>query len=240
MTRRPPGAPSDDDGEFARADALAGLAREVDGLRRGLDPLAGVPTRVDDLARTVAQLADALAATPPRPGPTPAPSWLTASDDPDAARLLLEELCRWLHQVFLRYPDAAGVLSECWLYHPDAVEELLWLQHAWLAAYQAKGASVQLAGDWHDRQRPGVVRRLKAAGGSCSKERHQTRTGWGERPRGAVAVPGTDAVETIASWWATHRDEPAPEPAPDRDGDRVPGFGSRLNGDGASNTGRHR
>jgi hypothetical protein len=238
MTRRPPGQP--EDGEFARAEALAGLAREVDGLRRGLGPLAGVPTRVDDLARTVAQLADALAAVPPRQGPTPAPSWLAASHDVEAARVLLEGLCDWLHRVFLRYPDAAAVLPECWLYHPDAVEELLWLQHAWIGAYGAKGASVQLAGDWHDRQRPGVVRRLKTAVGSCSKERHQTRTGWGDGPRGAVPVPGLDAVPTIAGWWAGHRDDPAPEPARSSNSDGVPGFGDRLKGNGAPSAGQYR
>jgi hypothetical protein len=239
VTRRPPGH-GDQDGEFARADALAGLAREVDGLRRGLDPLAGVPTRVDDLARTVAQLADALSAAPPRPGPTPAPSWLAAAADRDATRALLEALCEWLRRVFLRYPDGAAVLPECWLFHPDVVEELLWLQHAWLAAYEAKGPSVQLAGDWHDRQRPGVVRRLKAAVGSCSKERHQTRAGWGDGPRGAAAVPGTDALPTIAGWWATNRDDPAPEPARDLDDDRVPGFGARLDGDRGATAGRYR
>jgi hypothetical protein len=228
VTRRPPGAA--DDGEFARAEALAGLAREVDGLRRGLDPLAGLPTRVDDLARTVAQLADALSAAPPRPGPTPSPSWLAAAADREATQALLEALCGWLGRVFLRYPDGAAVLPECWLWHPDVVEELLWLQHAWFAAYQGKAASVQLAGDWHDRQRPGVVRRLKAAVGSCSKERHQTRTGWGEGPRGATPVPGTDAVPTIAGWWATDRDQPAPEPAAEPRHERVPGFDGALDG----------
>jgi hypothetical protein len=238
VTRRPPGQPPE--GDFARADALAGLAREVDGLRRSIGLLDTVPNRIDDLARTVAQLADALAAVPPRPGPTPAPSWLTVSDDPDAARALLEGLCGWLHRVFLRYPDAAAVLPECWLLHPDAVEELLWLQHAWLGAYEAKGASVQLAGDWHDRQRPGVVRRLKSAVGSCSKERHQTRAGWGDAPRGAVAVPGVDAIPVVAGWWATHRDDPAPEPAPDSHSGQVPGFGDARNGSPGPTAGRHR
>jgi hypothetical protein len=237
VTRRPPG--QSEEGEFARADALAGLAREVDGLRRGLDPLAGVPTRVDDLARTVTKLADALSAAPPRPGPTPAPSWFTASDDAEAASVLLEGLCEWLRRVFLRYPDGAALLPECWLWHPDVVEELLWLQHAWLAAYEAKGAAVQLAGDWHDRQRPGVVRRLRAAVGSCSKERHQTRAGWGDGPQGAAAVPGVDAVSTIAGWWSTSRDDPAPEPARDLDGDRVPGFGGSLNGHSGAAAGRY-
>ncbi len=163
----------------------------------------------------MAQLADAVAAAPARPGPTPAPSWLTAPTDADATISLLEGLCSWLRAVFLRYPDGVAALPECWLWHPDVVEELLWLMHTWLAAYQGKTASVQLAGDWHDRQRPGVIRRLRTAAGSCSKERHQTRPGWADGPRPAAEVPGTDALASIAGWWAIARDRAAPEPVPD-------------------------
>ncbi|MDD7936559.1 hypothetical protein [Actinomycetospora straminea] len=233
MTRRPPGQPGPGDGEdaFARVEALAGLAREVDGLRRGLDAVICTPTRVDDLARTVAQLADAVAATPARPGPTVAPSWLTAPADSEALAGLVEELCRWLHAVFLRYPDGVAVLPECWLWHPDVVEELLWLQHAWRAAYEGRGASVQLAGDWHDRQRPGVVRRLKTAVGSCSRERHQTRPGWATAPLGAAPVPGVEAAPSIVWWWAGARDQAPPEPTTEgtstRDGS---GIGAAANG----------
>jgi hypothetical protein len=218
MSRRPPGPPGSGgsgDGEFARVEALAGLAREVDGLRRGMEALVGTPTRVDDLARTVAQLADAVSAMPARPGPTMAPSWLAAPTDSEALAGVLDGLCRWLHQVFLRYPDGAAVLPECWLWHPDVIEELLWLSHAWRAAYESRGASVQLAGDWHDRQRPGVVRRLRTAVGSCSRERHQTRPGWNSTPLGATPVPGADAASSIAWWWAAARDDAPPEPDPD-------------------------
>ena len=233
MTRRPPGAPAGGE-EFARVEALAGLAREVDGLRREAAALAGLPARVDDLARTLAQLADAVTATPARPGPVPAPSWLAAPQgDPERLAALLGELGGWLGGVFLRYPDAASVLPECWLWHPDVVEELLWLWQAWSGAYEAKGASVQLAGDWHDRQRPGVVRRLKIAVGSCSVERHQTRTGWSDRTRITSTVPGLDATDVIAGWWATARAEPAPEPvgAPEPTGpSTVPGFGGNGSG----------
>jgi len=146
VTRRPPPAgtpgatPEGEGSGFARADAVAGLAREVDGLRRSMDPLAGLPERVDDLTRLVAQLADAVAAAPPRPAPTPAPSWLIAPADPEATAAVLEGLCGWLHAVYLRYRDAA---------------------------YQGPAASVALVGDWHDRQRPGVVRRVGLYAKSC-------------------------------------------------------------------------
>lgn len=203
---------------YARVDALAEVAREVDGLRRSLEPLAGTTERVDDLTRAVADLADtvteALAPAAARPRATPAPSWLIAPTDHDAVARVLGELCTWLHRVYLRYGDAAG-LPECWLWHPEVVEELLWLEFAWLTAYQGAAASVALAGDWHDRQRPGVVRRVKAYAGSCSRERHQSRAGWSSTPQGALPVPGVDACTSIAAWWAAARDQPAPEPPPD-------------------------
>ena len=87
----------------------------------------------------------------------------------------------------------------------------MWLMHAWLAAYQGPAAAVGLVADWHDRYRPGVVRRIRTVAGSCSFERHQTRPGWAP-PLGAVAVPGGDTVGVIAGWWAVRRDQPAPEP----------------------------
>ena len=68
---RPPGAGGEEP-EFARAQALAGLAREVDTLRRTLDPLRDAHTdadRVEDLARLVGQLTDAVTALAARPAP---------------------------------------------------------------------------------------------------------------------------------------------------------------------------
>lgn len=214
--RRSAGSGSDASG-YASSEALAGLAREVEGVRRELEAVADVPARVQSLTDAVAQLSDAvavIAAVPARPGPTPAPSWLAAPDDVEAVGRVLAELCEWLRRVFLRYPDGATVLPACWMWHPDVVEELLWLMHAWLAAYQGKGATVQAAGDWHDRQRPGVVRRLRLSVGSCSVENHQARPGRPAPPT-AVPVPGLDARASIARWWATARNHPAPEPAPE-------------------------
>ena len=192
---------------------LAGLAREVDALRRRLDGLDPVAERVDELGRLVAQIADTLAAVSARRRPTPAPTWLLAPTDQTEVRALLDELTGWLATVFLRYPDGAQVLPECWLWHPEVVEELLWLMHAWCAAYQGSEASVALAGDWHDRQRPGVVARIRKAVGSCSIEAHQTRPGWSAPPGGPVAVPSLGYTAVIADWWAVARDQAAPEPS---------------------------
>jgi len=98
-------------------------------------------------------------------------------------------------------------LPECWCWHPDLVEELLWLSRAWAAAYHGPDASVALVGDWHDRYRPGVVRRIKTVAGTCSLENHDPT-----RSTPTPTVPVEQAAELIATWWATRRDQAAPEP----------------------------
>ncbi len=192
---------------------MAGLAREVDGLRRVVEPLRGLPNRVDDLTRLTGDLTTTVAALTARRAAAPCPSWLLLPADPALAGGVLEELVGWLGVVYLRYPDGADHLPECWVWHPDVVEELLWLMHAWAAAYQGAQASVALVGDWHDRQRPGVVRRIRQSAGSCSVENHQTRPGWTRRPSGAPQIPGIDSLGSVADWWGSRRDDPAPEPA---------------------------
>ena len=76
-------------------------------------------------------------------------------------------------------------------------------------------ASVALVGDWHDRQRPGVVRRISAAAPGRARSRtHQTRAGWTRRTGAAADVPGVEHCRSIAAWWGARRDRtPAPEPA---------------------------
>ncbi|MCF7552167.1 hypothetical protein [Pseudonocardia sp. WMMC193] len=191
--------------------ATAGLAREVDGLRRLVAPL---PARVDTVSQLVAELGETVAALAARKPPTPVPSWLMAPTDVEVTGRLLDELAGWLAAVYLRYPDAVESFPDCWCWHPHVVEELLWLMHAWAAAYQGPAASVALAGDWHDRQRPGVVRRIKATAGVCSRENHQTRPGWPDQVTRAPTVPSEDDLDRIGRWWAEGREEPAPEPPP--------------------------
>jgi hypothetical protein len=190
--------------------AVAGLAREVDGLRRVVSPLPG---RVDAHSRLLAELGETVAAFGARKAPTPAPSWLVAPTDPAETGRLLDELAAWLPVVYLQYPDAAVAFPDCWCWHPHVVEELLWLMHAWLGAYQGPSASVALAGDWHERLRPGVVRRIKATAGMCSREAHLARPGWPAPATTSPTVPSEDDLDGIAQWWAERRDERAPEPA---------------------------
>jgi len=203
-------AGSPDGEDCPAAVSLAGLARTVEALDRRVGELAGVGKRVDELGALVARLAQQTATGATRDAASPvAPSWL----DPDregpshwAAEQILDKLSRWVAGVYLRYSDAR--LPECWLWHPDVIEELLWLHAAWLAAYDPD-APVTAVGDWHDRQRPGVVARIKAYAGMCSLEAHLPGK---ERRLPAPTAPMVDAVRAIAAWWASRRQQPSPVP----------------------------
>ena len=208
----PPANPGAGD-EGGWSGPVAGLARLVDGLRRDVDPLTGLPGRVDELAEVMVRLSETVASVATRRNASPAPTWLLAPETPDDTANLLDDLTAWLGAIYLRYPDGLAALPDCWLWHPDVVEELVWLMHAWSAAYQGPAASVALAGDWHDRQRPGVVRRIRANHGSCSIERHRDGPGRPPITTGRPDIPGRDQISEIAAWWATARDYAPPEPA---------------------------
>ena len=204
----PPSSPSHDcpavEDLTALRTAVTGLAREVEGLRRSLAGAASAAelTRVADLVADLSQIMNA-SGTPA----DPPPSWLDLPSDPDVAATVLSDLVGWLGQVYLRYSDAARGLPQCWLWHPDVVEELLWLRLAWHSAYQSGEASVRAAGDWHDRLRPGVARRIADYTRACSLESHLP-----DRALGASAVPMADTAEQIAAWWSSHRGRPGPIP----------------------------
>lgn len=198
-----------DEPTYATAGAVAGLASEVEGLRKRVEPLQKVPRQVAQIAGQLNQLAEQVGELVSRPGPAVVRSWLALDGDGALASEVLDALTAWLRSVFLRYPDAAAVLPECWVWHPDVVEELLWLMRAWQAAYFDDDGGVLRVADWHDRYRPGVVRRLKSTAQTCSLEQHSP-------PQPPPSVPLEDATEQIAEWWAHHRSEPAPEPTEDQ------------------------
>jgi hypothetical protein len=161
------------------------------------------------LAASVAGLADEVAELAPTAESEAAPSWLWPASGragraarADAVAVLLDGLVQWASRVYVRFHD--GQLPECWLWHPDVVEELVWLWKAWDAAYRGPAASVSRAGDWHDRQRPGVVRRVRAAAGSCSLREHLDLA----EPQ---TVPVLDAIPAVVEWW-TDPSRPAPVP----------------------------
>lgn len=194
-------------------EVVAGLVREVEALRKAVRKVAGLPGQVEQVAATLAQALDEFAATGRGVDPVRPVSWIGETTDPTRAAQALEELADWVGRVYLRYPLAARELPDCWLWHPDMVEELAWLQQAWQAAYSPDTGTVGAAADWHDRYRPGAVARIRAANfDSCSLENHLNP----DRPIAAVTVPGAGSVGPVAIWWSTGRDHaqpPLPTPA---------------------------
>ena len=204
----------------ANAAAVVALAREVEALRRNVERLATLPERLDEVAEMVLRQAQSAAGRTDGEPEDGTVSWLDlpAEAGPADAESVLLDLIRWMAAVYLRYTDGARGLPGCWLWHPDVVEELLWLHQAWAAAYRLD-APVSQAADWHDRQRPGVVRRIREAAGLCSIENHQP--GY-ERHAAAPRVPLADAAQVIAGWWATGRGNPPPAPTAEQLATAVP------------------
>lgn len=196
------------------ARAITGLGREVEQQGRRLADLGGLADQVHDLAAVVTSLAER-AMSPQARAMAPV-SWIAFEEemfDPAAsmaARSHLAGLADWLDAVYLRYPDGPPSVPDCWLWHPDVVEELTWLREAWLLAYRGPNASAGAVGDWHDRQRPGVARRIKAVAGTCSLENHELGPA---RDRGQLRVPLAGCVGRIADWWTRSRRDLPPAPS---------------------------
>ncbi|MGH3614094.1 MAG: hypothetical protein ACRDRK_16180 [Pseudonocardia sp.] len=134
-------------------------------------------------------------------------SWLLVSD-PEVAVIMLADLVEWLDRVYLRFPHTE--LGACWLWHPHVIEELLWLRCAHADAYGPETGSWLRAGDWHDRQRPGVVRRVREALGKCDLSLHEPGRPQGHAP---VVAPLVAHAAQIAEQWATTSTRPEPTPA---------------------------
>lgn len=173
------------------------LGRDVERHARRLD-------RVEQLLRVLSQditaLRDAIAPTEPEQPAVRA--WLL-TENTDQARADLADLIDWLARIYVRYPDAA--LVSCWAWHPPVVEELWWLRQAHHDAYHGPHASYTRAGDWHDRQRLGVVKRIRGWLRDCDLARHQQ----GLPARG---VPLVGSADRIATAWTQRRQPPPPTP----------------------------
>jgi len=171
----------------------------------------GVEAQVNELGDLLTALAadvKALAARVGKQDTDAAPSsWLLAADGRRAVADLVD-LTGWLRRVYLRYPGA--VLPSCWAWHPGVVEELWWLRQAHREAYAPTARSVALAGDWHDRLRPGVVARLAVVARDCDLSRH---TANGDRIQDPPVVPLAGEAEWIAIHWVNGG---TPLPTPDQ------------------------
>jgi hypothetical protein len=183
------------------------LSRDVERTRRRVESLEAL---VREVAEGLAMLAERPAAPVPGGGPQAADgavrSWLTFGD-PECTAADLAELVAWLARFYLVFPNTS--LPSCWLWHPEVVDELWWLFQSHRDAYNPVSGSWLRVGDWYDRQRPGVVARIRAAAGSCELTLHLPPQ---EMSRGPLPAPMVGSVDRVAAWAAAGRDQPGPVP----------------------------
>ncbi|TDW91106.1 hypothetical protein [Kribbella sp. VKM Ac-2566] len=218
--------------------AVAGLARSVETLSRDVAAMktgmqqtasktavARLNDTVASLGNTVASFEDLLTRIASTPAGArkaagsgdcsdvePLRSWLRLPEhDQAAVETVLSELLPWMESVYLRYATAWETLPPCWLWHPEIVEELLWLMDAWTIAYEGEEASNKAVGDWHDRQRPGVTRRIGEYAPACDVLAHRDTAG-----QRAITVPLAADADPFVTWWATARDDNGPAPTPEQ------------------------
>ncbi|MHA6793776.1 hypothetical protein ACVGVM_09705 [Pseudonocardia bannensis] len=191
-----------------RDTVVTALARSLERSHRRLGEL-------ETLVRQLAADVTSLSRSRPAPGDAltgagddgrePAGGGWLLAEDREAALTGMADLVEWVEAVYLRYPDAE--LPSCWLWHPAVVEELWWLRGAHAAAYEDSAGSWQRIGDWHDRFRPGVVKRLRAAVGGCELVLHAPG---GEQAGAPSLAPLADAAANVADAWTTRRLLPEP------------------------------
>jgi hypothetical protein len=187
---------------MAEPETGPGIGRQVERLSR---QMVKTDAQVRSLAAGLQRLTERVTATSPDGGTTEQPeqvevlpSWLTTSDFPEGAAMV-EALMPWLAAVYLRFPDSD--LPTCWALHPHVVEELWWLRNAWYDAFAGPKPSWQKVGDWHDRQRPNVVKRLSDAGSGtrCNLGKHTN-------PQPEPAAPMPELLpHVLRAWCSTGR-----------------------------------
>ncbi len=201
--------PSIGNGGGAEPDPrIVALGRTVERTARRVGELDGMLRRLaaDVLAIAKAQTADRPAGRDGDPEGPGVRSWLLA-DDPDQARHDVADLVDWLRRVYLRYQDAA--LPSCWLWHPDVVEELWWLRQAHAEAFHPETGSWRAVADWHDRQRPNLVWRLRPLVNKCELSLHTPDQEAGGPP---TVVPLAAHADAVAHVWTTTSGRQVPPP----------------------------
>jgi hypothetical protein len=161
--------------------------------------LTRLTRRVGDQGDELRALGQAVAALTPPAAREPVTPTLDGA--PEAA---VVDLLDWLAEVYLAYDGST--LAPCWPWHPGVVEELAVLRGIHRVIY-AEPDWLRL-GDWHDRYRPGVVRRVAAALGGCDIGRHVDTLIPGTR-----TVPLGDALGPIYTARANKAPIPAPSDA---------------------------
>jgi len=121
--------------------------------------------------------------------------------DTESVERLLAGLVVWCGAGILRYADAVRHFPECWLWHPDVLEGTDLATSRVAVAPTRTRTPGRRAWDWHDRYRPGVVRRIRDMAGRCSPQRpHSPR-----RPARPPTATGVREMGALADWWAGSR-----------------------------------
>ncbi|MFR9802553.1 hypothetical protein ACL02T_09655 [Pseudonocardia sp. RS010] len=133
-----------------------------------------------ELARQDAQLEEVLAELRrERNSPVDWPALTEAQ-----AREQWPVLGRWIAEIFVPwYEITRDELPDCWPLHRPALVELSWLRSAHVQAY-LRSSPPSVAGEWHQRWRPGVVERLHAV-----IDRTLCGPGFHRLPEGERAAP---------------------------------------------------
>lgn len=179
-------------------ETITALSRDIQRCHANHRELAGVVAELGAEVARLAAEAEEREVDPPR-------SWLLA-EDPEQARKDVADLVEWLARVYLRFSGAA--LPSCWLWHADVIEELWCLRCAHREAYAEDRTTYSKASDWHDRLRPGVVKRLAPLVKGCDLSRHLADS---RPPR----VPLASAADQIARAHALSPYQP-PTPTADQ------------------------
>jgi hypothetical protein len=212
---------------------LGEVALQVRNMTTTVNGMAEVATQVTGLSDQVMALAERLTSgEADSESAAPAlPSWFEIEGE--RAQQMLADLVEWVDAILVRHYAAREALPECWMFHGEVVEDLLWLRAAWVAAHRDPDAKPHHAADFHERWLPSMMSRLRRqfGAGMCGFGKHRDGSGQYRQLREEQfpdsRVPATDprAVETYARWWAQDRGRvdgvppglPTPQP-PARDG----------------------
>ncbi len=192
---------------------LGELAVQLVTISSAVNGLAGVAQQVAALSQQVTDIAQRLGADDqdePEPTRPALPSWFEV--EAEQAEQMLADLAGWVDTILVRYAVARDALTQCWMFHGEIVEDLLWLRAAWMAAHRDPTAKPHHAADFHDRWLPAVMGRLKRqlGAGMCNFGNH--RDGSGEyrlredqHPESRVPATDPQIVGAYARWWVQFR-----------------------------------
>lgn len=202
-TDPPAGPPPEETAQPLDAQAIG---RELDRISRRVQALGEAKGWDDEsrgLWRALRHLDDGLTALLAPATKEGSSAWLLqVGEEPEKLAERLAGLVEWLDKVFVRYPGSE--LSNCWLWHPWIVEELLWLRAYHAQAYGPQG-NPTAQGMWHDQSLPRLLERIRKH--PCDLSKHVPA---GQAAKDPVAAPLAGHINAVAAAWTTTGLPPEP------------------------------